>query len=117
LDLKKESLIDKVKMQENFIDELECRGKKNIEDKEFKIGELLVEENNWMGNNEEKNRKLVELQGKLESYSGATEKLRTLVILRVRFPTKYQVLLKSINFSHRIRFVLHVIRTSKRPSE
>ena len=30
LELKKESLIDKVKMQENFIDELETRGKENI---------------------------------------------------------------------------------------
>ena len=34
LELKKESLSDKVQMQENFIEELENRGKKNIEDKE-----------------------------------------------------------------------------------
>ena len=74
LELKKESLIDKVNMQENFIDELENRGKKNIEDKESKIGNLLVEENKWMGDNEEKNRELVDLQGKLEEYTGATEK-------------------------------------------
>ena len=54
-ELKKESLNDKVQMQENFInEELENRGKKNIEDKESKIGKLLVEENNWMGDNEEK---------------------------------------------------------------
>ena len=78
LELKKESLIDKVNMQENFIDELENRGKKNIEDKESKIGNLLVEENKWMGDNEEKNRELVDLQGKLEEYTGATEKLRKL---------------------------------------
>ena len=37
-DLKKESLQEKVKMQENFIDELENRAKKNISDKEGKIG-------------------------------------------------------------------------------
>ena len=41
LELKKESLLEKVQMQENFIEELEKRGKKNIEDKELKIGELL----------------------------------------------------------------------------
>jgi len=98
LDLKKESLIDKVKMQENFIDELECRGKKNIEDKEFKIGELLVEENNWMGNNEEKNRELVELQGKLESYSGATEKLRTLGNLKGKISNKVSSITKEHKF-------------------
>ena len=78
LELKKESLSDKVQMQENFIEELENRGKKNIEDKESKIGELLVEENTWMGDNEEKNIELVELQCKLEDYTGATEKLRTI---------------------------------------
>ena len=98
LDLKKESLIDKVKMQENFIDELECRGKKNIEDKELKIGELLVEENNWMGNNEEKNRELVELQGKLESYSGATEKLRTLGNLKGKISNKVSSITKEHKF-------------------
>ena len=57
-ELKKDSLTDKVKMQENFIDELENRAKKNIVDKEEKIGQLLVEENNWMGSNEEKNRRI-----------------------------------------------------------
>ena len=40
LDLKKESLSDKVEMQTNFIDEIEKRGKKNIEDRKTKISEL-----------------------------------------------------------------------------
>ena len=97
-DLKKDSLSDKVNMQENFIEELECRGKKNIEDKEFKIGELLVEENNWMGNYEEKNRELVELQGKLESYSGATEKLRTLGNLKGKISNKVSTITKEHKF-------------------
>jgi len=98
LDLKKESLTDKVQMQENFINELECRGKKNIEDKEFKIGELLVEENNWMGDNEEKNKELIELQGKLESYSGATEKLRTLGNLKGKISQKVSSITKEHKF-------------------
>jgi len=37
LSLKKESLNDKVRMQENFIEELETRSKKNIEEKKKKI--------------------------------------------------------------------------------
>ena len=98
LDLKKESLTDKVQMQENFIEELECRGKKNIEGKELKIGELLVEENNWMGDNEEKNRELVELQGKIESYSGATEKLRTLGNLKGKISQKVSSITKEHKF-------------------
>jgi len=98
LELKKESVSDKVQMQENFIEELENRGKKNIEDKEFKIGKLLVEENNWMGDNEEKNRKLFELQGKLESYSGATEKLRKFGNLKGKISNKVSTITKEHKF-------------------
>ena len=98
LELKKESLIDKVNMQENFIDELENRGKKNIEDKESKIGKLLIEENNWMGDNEEKNRELVDLQGKLEEYTGATEKLRKLGNLKGKISNKVSSITKEHKF-------------------
>ena len=98
LELKKESLIDKVNMQENFIDELENRGKKNIEDKESKIGNLLVEENKWMGDNEEKNRELVDLQGKLEEYTGATEKLRKLGNLKGKISNKVSSITKEHKF-------------------
>ena len=98
LELKKESLIDKVNMQENFIDELENRGKKNIEDKESKIGKLLIEENNWMGDNEEKNKELVDLQGKLEEYTGATEKLRKLGNLKGKISNKVATITKEHKF-------------------
>jgi DNA repair exonuclease SbcCD ATPase subunit len=98
LELKKESLLEKVQMQENFIEELEKRGKKNIEDKESKIGELLVEENNWMGDNEEKNKELIELQGKLEDYDGATEKLRTLGNLKGKISNKVSTITKEHKF-------------------
>ena len=97
-ELKKESLNDKVQMQENFIEELENRGKKNIEDKESKIGKLLVEENTWMGDNEEKNRELVDLQGKLEEYAGATEKLRTLGNLKGKISNKVATITKEHKF-------------------
>ena len=108
LELKKESIGDKVEMQKNFIEELENRGKKNIKDKELKIGKLLVEENNWMGDNEEKNIELVELQGKLESYDGATEKLRKLGNLKGKISNKVSTITKDHNFSQKIRYALPV---------
>ena len=43
LDLKKESLNDKVEMQEKFMSEIESRGKENIKDKEGKIKTLNIE--------------------------------------------------------------------------
>ena len=48
LELKKESLNDKVRMQKNFIDELETRSQDDIKQKESKINNLLTEENDFM---------------------------------------------------------------------
>ena len=98
LELKKESLIEKVQMQENFIDELENRGKKNIADKETKIGQLLVEENDHMGANEELERELQQLNQDLEKHSGATEKLRTLGNLKGKISTKVSSITKEHKF-------------------
>jgi DNA repair exonuclease SbcCD ATPase subunit len=98
LTLKKESLLDKVQMQENFIEELESRGKKNIQDKETKIGQLLVEENNYMSANEELEKKLQELNQDLEKYSGAAEKLRTLGNLKGKISNKVSTITKEHKF-------------------
>ena len=98
LELKKESLLEKVQMQENFIEELENRGKKNIEDKETKIGQLLVEENEYMGANEELERELKQLNQDLENYTGATEKLRTLGNLKGKISNKVSSITKEHKF-------------------
>ena len=98
LELKKESLSDKVKMQKNFIEELEERGKQNIEEKETKIGQLLVEENNHMGANEELERDLQQLNQDLEKHSGATEKLRKLGQLKGKISNKVSTITKEHKF-------------------
>ena len=98
LELKKESLLEKVQMQENFIDELENRAKNNIEDKETKIGQLLVEENEHMGANEELERELKQLNQDLEKHSGATEKLRTLGNLKGKISNKVSTITKEHKF-------------------
>jgi DNA repair exonuclease SbcCD ATPase subunit len=98
LELKKESLNDKVKMQENFIDELESRGKENIKDKEDRIGNLLNEENQHMGSNEELERSLIDFNGKLEKFSGATSKLRKLGDLKGKISNKVATITKEHKF-------------------
>tara|TARA_A100001201_G_scaffold118555_1_gene102097 strand:- start:323 stop:2035 length:1713 start_codon:yes stop_codon:yes gene_type:complete len=98
MELKRDTLKDKVEMQNNFIEELENRGKKNIEDKELKIGELLVEENNWMGDNEEKNRQLDDLNNELSKYTGATDKLRKLGGLKGKISQKVSSITKEHKF-------------------
>ena len=98
LELKKENIKEKEKMQRDFMEELENRGNENIQSNKSKIGKLLVEENNWMGDNEEKNRELVDLQGKLEEYTGATEKLRKLGNLKGKISNKVSNITKEHKF-------------------
>ena len=98
LDLKKESLTDKVSMQQNFIEQLENTGKEKIEEKEEKISQLLAEENDYMITN----TKLVEEQDDhnkvLESYTGATEKLRKLGNLKGKISQKVSTITKEHKF-------------------
>ena len=98
LDLKKESLTDKVKMQENFIDELESRGKENIRQKEDKIRGLLNEENDLMNACEGMNEEFSALENRLEKHSGATEKLRTLGNLKGKISNKVSTITKEHKF-------------------
>jgi len=52
LDLKKESLNDKVKMQTEFMEELEQQGKGRIDDNNTKINTLFSESDNYVRINE-----------------------------------------------------------------
>jgi len=97
-ELKKESLLDKVKMQQSFIEELENRGKENIKDKEEKIGQLISEENNWINVNQCKNEELQSLQNNLEKYVGATEKLRRMGNLKGKISQKVSTITKEHKF-------------------
>jgi len=97
-ELKKESLLEKVSMQEDFMEELENRAKQNVSDKEIKIGNLLVEENDWMGINETKNIELASLQKQIEGYSGSSEKLRTLGNLKGKISNKVSTITKEHKF-------------------
>ena len=97
-ELKKESIKDKVDMQSNFIEELENLGKKNIKDKEDKIMGLLNEEKDLINSSEDMNQELVGLQGTLEKYVGATEKLRKLGNLKGKISNKVSTITKEHKF-------------------
>tara|TARA_R100000005_G_scaffold95181_2_gene75754 strand:- start:131 stop:1840 length:1710 start_codon:yes stop_codon:yes gene_type:complete len=98
LTLKKESLSDKVLMQQNFIEELEQLGKKNIEEKESNIKKLLDEENNYMHNIDSLNSDFQTVEAELEKYSGATEKLRKLGNLKGKISNKVTTITKEHKF-------------------
>ena len=98
LDLKKESLNDKVKMQTNFIEEIENKSQEDIAIKEKNIGYILNEENNLMNHGERLNEELISLEKKLEKYSGATDKLRTLGNLKGKISNKVATITKEHKF-------------------
>ena len=98
LQLKKESLNDKVKMQENFIDELETRSKENIEEKNGKIKTLQIEVDTHMEHNQLTDANISELVKKQEEVTGATEKLRTLGDLKGKISQKVATITKEHKF-------------------
>ena len=82
LDLKKESLNDKVSMQEKFIDDVETRGKENVKEKEDKIKILKVEIDAHIEHNQLKESQVEDLTKKQEKVTGAGEKLLKLNTLK-----------------------------------
>jgi len=98
LDLKKESVKDKVEMQKNFIDELENLGNANINANKEKIVNIDVEIGNYNEENIEISNKLNLLEKQLEKYVGATDKLRKLGSLKGKISQKVSTITKEHKF-------------------
>ena len=98
LDLKKESLNDKVSMQENFIDELESRGKERIEEKRKKSRELGDEICVAMLQNEHKEDQVFGFTEEQEKVTGATKKLRELGNLKGKISSRVSTITKEHKF-------------------
>jgi len=98
LTLKKESLNDKVHMQENFIEELEMRGKKNITDKKSKIKVLGIEIDTHIEHNEIKESNVTELIKEQETVTGSGKKLRQLGNLKGKISQKVTTITKEHKF-------------------
>ena len=98
LELKKESLNDKVVMQNNFINEIESQGKNRIKEKEGKIN-LLEGEIEEASDETECLMKDVEMFTKdQEKLIGATEKLRELGNLKGKISNKVSTITKEHKF-------------------
>ena len=98
LELKKESLNDKVRMQKDFIEQLETKGKEDISYKEHKISSLLTEENECMNRNQKLNEELKETQREIEQFSNCTQKLREFGNIKGKLSNKISTLVKEHKF-------------------
>ena len=98
LELKKESLKDKVNMQRNFIDEINSLGKGNINS----LNEKIVDLQDKVSSDMEEAQKLTELltgkQGEMVEYENSSKKLRELGNLKGKISTKMSSMVKEHKF-------------------
>jgi DNA repair exonuclease SbcCD ATPase subunit len=98
LELKKESLNDKVKMQREFIEELENRGKDNINNNNRKISDLMSEIELHMKENSVTEERVFGFSKEQEYVTGATDKLRKLGNLKGKISQKVSTITKEHKF-------------------
>ena len=97
-ELKKESLKDKIDMQDRFIKEIEDNGKATIKEKEEKIMGLLKEENDLMNAVSDQNEELDSLNERIKNHAGASEKLRKLCDIKGKLSHKVSTITKEHKF-------------------
>ena len=98
LDLRKESLKDKVLMQKNFIEQLESRGKDNINANKQKITNLIGEVDAYMLQNATTEESIFGYTKDQEEVIGATDKLRKLGNLKGKISQKVSTITKEHKF-------------------
>jgi DNA repair exonuclease SbcCD ATPase subunit len=97
-ELKKNSLNDKVQMQENFISELENQGKKNISNNRNKIEQLSEEINSYISENDKVEETVFDLTKQLDEVAGATDKLKRLGNIKGKITQKITTVTKEHKF-------------------
>ena len=113
LELRKESLIDKVSMQEEFIQQIEQDSKELIDGKLAKIRVLEQESDLKLEDNNRLNSEVNDLREEMVKFEGASDALRKMERSKVNSLRRFLQLLRNISSSQRIRFVPHVNRTLK----
>jgi DNA repair exonuclease SbcCD ATPase subunit len=98
LELRKENLKEKMKMQQNFIEELENRGNANINANKEKIANLDKEVGIYMIENAKTEEGIIQYTKEQEEVVGAGEKLVKLNNLRGKISQKVSVITKEHKF-------------------
>lgn len=98
ISLKKESLTDKVKMQENFIREMESRGKDTIKKIDQKISELNVNIEYLNSDNNEHEKDVKRYTKERESVADAKDKVRKLGNLKGKISQKISTISNTRKF-------------------
>ena len=98
LDLKRSNVKDKIKMQQNFIDELENRGKQNIDSNKTKITKLMKEVDEYIDENTKLDAEVQKFTKEQEEVTGARQKLSKLNNLKGKISNKVANITKEHKF-------------------
>ena len=98
LELKKDSLLDKVQMQEDFIKQLERTGHDDIKEKQNQIRKIAKEAKEFIDKNEKLSKELKTLDSQLLGLTDVTKSLRTLSDLRGKIKQKVSAAGTEYNF-------------------
>ena len=98
LTLKKNTIKDKISMQEGFIEDLENRHKDKIDENENKIEKLIASALETDKENNSISEKISEKEKELESYESATEQLRKLGSLKGKISQRVTTITKEHKF-------------------
>ena len=98
LDLARENIKDKLDMQKKFIEELENRGKENIQGKQDKISTLLDEQDQYSSDNIKLEGSVADLIKEQEKVTGANKKLKTLNKYKGQLSQKVATITKEHKF-------------------
>ena len=98
LDLSRENVKDKLDMQKKFIEELENRGKANIQGKQDKILTLLDEQDGYVSANEGLELEVTGLIEDQEKVTGSSKKLRKLNKFKGQLSQKVATITKEHKF-------------------
>ena len=98
LELKKDSLLDKVQMQEDFIKQLERTGHDDIKEKQNQIRKIAKEAKGFIDKNEKLSKELKTLDSQLLGLTDVTKSLRILSDLRGKIKQKVSAAGTEYNF-------------------
>lgn len=96
--VKQSSLEDKIQMQQNFINEIEKRGKDNVHEKQLKIEELTHKQKEFQDQLHEHNQKISKLTEEIEQYTDATLNLKKLVSERGKITQRVSMIKDTYQF-------------------
>jgi DNA repair exonuclease SbcCD ATPase subunit len=98
LELKEDSMEEKISMQQSFITQLQELGQKDIDDKMTKINDVLSQEEVTVTDNKITQEKLDSITQDLENFSNPSEKLRKLGNLKGKLSQKVTIITNEHKF-------------------